>query len=76
MATTGRTNAEVLEDTRELLVELLRRLRNYVELASEHDAAAVDEGLLLAVKADRVLSDVKTGVFDARMTLERAAING
>lgn len=47
------TNAELLDQIRQLADELNFRLANYLEAATE-SPDAIDEGYLLATKADRI----------------------
>jgi hypothetical protein len=48
------TNAELLQQLREVISEVNWRLANYLEAAA-HSPEAVDEGFLLATKASRII---------------------
>jgi hypothetical protein len=75
----GSTNAELLGNLKELLTELQHRLANYVEAAGESPDVA-DEGLVLAVKAYKILGDAQCALWskppsihDSKRVLEEVA---
>lgn len=75
----GTTNAELLGALKELLTELQERLANYAEAAADSPDAG-DEGLVLAVKVDKIVQAARFGFwceppsfFDSQNTLEKAA---
>jgi hypothetical protein len=70
---TLKTNAELLVELRELLVELNERMRNYETLSKEPDCPVdvLDEGLVLAAKANTLLRDEAATVSRVGFALER-----
>jgi hypothetical protein len=65
------TNAQLLEDLAWCCEEVAWRLHNYKEAAEDTSQDAIDEGLLLAVKADTITAS--TGLVWSRMALEKLA---
>jgi hypothetical protein len=70
---TLKTNAELLIDLRELLGDVRERMLNYEALSKEPDPAAdaLDEGLVLAAKANTLLRDEAETISRVKFALER-----
>lgn len=65
------TNAQLLKDLAWCCQEVPWRLHNYEEAAQEASEEAIDEGLLLVVKAETIMQE--TGLIWPRMRLETLA---
>jgi hypothetical protein len=78
--TVSTTNAELIEQLHEVLDDVCDRVGNYAAEAPGSDAAtddaATDDGLVLGVKAHRLLYDAWIYVRSANRRLEKAGAYG